>query len=53
VAQYAELNVESFPRHELSVRNRREALTIHIIKDVRALAEQSEKERTLQGKPHA
>ncbi|MET0500636.1 MAG: adenylate/guanylate cyclase domain-containing protein [Candidatus Binatia bacterium] len=41
VAQQAELNVDSFPRHELSVRNRREALTIHIIKDIRAVAEQT------------
>ncbi|MGB7951665.1 MAG: adenylate/guanylate cyclase domain-containing protein [Candidatus Binatia bacterium] len=35
VAQYAGLDVGSFPRHELSVRNRREALAIYVIDDVR------------------
>ena len=41
VAQHAGVNVESFPRHDLTVRNRRETLTIYIIKDVQAAAEQT------------
>ncbi len=41
VAQHAGINVESFPRHELTVRNRREALTIYIVKDVQTVAEQT------------
>ena len=37
VAQQAGMNVASFARHELTVRNRREALTIYVIKDVHAV----------------
>jgi adenylate cyclase len=44
VAQHARVNVDSFPRHDLTVRNRREALTIYIIKDVQAAAEQMVRE---------
>jgi adenylate cyclase len=40
VAQHAGVNVDSFPRHDLTVRNRRETLTIYIIKDVQAATEQ-------------
>jgi adenylate cyclase len=40
VAQHAGVNVDSFPRHDLTVRNRRESLTIYIIKDVQAATEQ-------------
>jgi len=38
VAQQAGMNVASFPRHELTVRNRREPLTLYVIKDVHAAA---------------
>ena len=41
VARYAGMNVGSFPRHELAVRNRREALTVYIIKDVQAVGPQT------------
>jgi adenylate cyclase len=41
VAQHAGVNVNSFARHDLTVRNRREALTIYVIKDVQAAAEQT------------
>jgi len=37
VALQAGVNVSSLPRHELSVRNRREALTIYVIKDVQTV----------------
>ena len=39
-AQHAGVNVDSFPRHDLTVRNRREALTIYIIEDVQAVVGQ-------------
>jgi adenylate cyclase len=35
VARHAGLEVASFPRHEISVRNRRETLAIYVIDDVR------------------
>jgi len=38
VAQQAGLNVSALPRHEITVRNRREALAIFVIDDVAALA---------------
>ncbi len=38
VAQQAGLNVSAFPRHEITVRNRREALAIFVVDDVAALA---------------
>jgi len=38
VAQQAGLNVASFPRHELTVRNRREPLTIYVIAEVASVA---------------
>ena len=41
VARHAGMNVESFPRHDLTVRNRRDTLTIYIIEDVQAAAEQT------------
>jgi hypothetical protein len=31
------LNATAFPRHELTVRNRREALTIFVVEDVEVL----------------
>ena len=37
VAQQAEVDVSSCPRHELTVRNRRESLTIYIINDIRTV----------------
>jgi len=37
VALQGGVNVSSLPRHELSVRNRREALTIYVIKDVQTV----------------
>jgi adenylate cyclase len=37
VARNAGVQVDIFPRHELTVRNRREALSIYVIKDVQAL----------------
>jgi adenylate cyclase len=40
VARHAGVKVDSFPRHDLTVRNRRETLTIYTIKDVQAAAEQ-------------
>jgi len=36
VAQHAGVNVDSFPRYESTVRNRREALTIYVIKDLQS-----------------
>jgi adenylate cyclase len=41
VAQQAGLNVSSFPRHELTVRNRREPLTVYIVREVALLADQA------------
>ncbi len=38
VAQQAGLNVSALPRHEITVRNRREALAIFVVDDVAALA---------------
>ena len=38
VAEQAGLAVADFPRHELTVRNRREALAIFVVQDVEALA---------------
>lgn len=37
VAQQAGLNVSALPRHEITVRNRREALAIFVVEDVAAL----------------
>ena len=37
VAERAGIDVSSFPRHEITVRNRREPLAIRVIADVRAL----------------
>jgi len=37
VAKQSELNVADLPRHELTVRNRREALTIYVVEDPAAL----------------
>lgn len=37
VARYAKVRVDSFPRHELTVRNRREPLAIYVIKEVQAI----------------
>jgi adenylate cyclase len=37
VAEQAEVDVSSCPRHELTVRNRRESLTIYIINDIRTV----------------
>jgi len=37
VAECAGLDVSGFPRHEITVRNRREPLAIRVIADVRAL----------------
>jgi adenylate cyclase len=37
VAKQAGLNVADLPRHELTVRNRREALAIYVVEDVAAL----------------
>ena len=39
VAHNAGLDVSALPRHEITVRNRREALTIFVVDDVAALAE--------------
>ena len=44
VAKHAGVNVDSFPCHDLTVRNRREALTIYVIKDVREAAGQTVRE---------
>jgi adenylate cyclase len=41
VAEQAGLAVSAFPRQELTVRNRREALAIFVIEDVEALADVS------------
>ena len=38
VAQQAGLNLSALPRHEITVRNRREALAIFVVADVAALA---------------
>ena len=38
VARQAGLVVSAFPRHDLTVRNRREALTIFVVEDVETLA---------------
>ncbi len=38
VANYARLNVSALPRHEITVRNRREALTIFVVDDVASVA---------------
>jgi len=38
VARQAGLNVSGLPRHDLTVRNRREALAIFVVEDVEALA---------------
>ena len=38
VARQAGLNVSGLPRHEITVRNRREALAIFVVEDVAALA---------------
>jgi adenylate cyclase len=43
VARHAGVQVDSFPRHELTVRNRREALAIYVIKDIQALVGQQAK----------
>lgn len=40
VARYAGIDASAFPRHELTVRNRREPLSIRIIDDVQVLSEQ-------------
>jgi adenylate cyclase len=37
VAKHAGINVELFPRHDLTVRNRQEPLAIYVIEDVQAL----------------
>jgi adenylate cyclase len=37
VAQHAGVNLDAFPRHQLTVRNRHEALTVYIIKDVQTV----------------
>jgi adenylate cyclase len=37
VARQAAVDVSSFPRHELAVRNRRELMTIYVIDDVDAV----------------
>jgi adenylate cyclase len=39
VAHYASLSVRTLPRHEITVRNRREPLAIFAVEDVAALAE--------------
>jgi adenylate cyclase len=39
VANYAQLNVSALLRHEITVRNRREPLTIFVVEDVAGLAE--------------
>lgn len=39
VAHYARLNVSSLPKHEITVRNRREALTIFVVDDVASVTE--------------
>jgi adenylate cyclase len=41
VARHAGVQVETFPRHELTVRNRREALTIYVIKEVESVVEEA------------
>jgi adenylate cyclase len=40
VAQQAGVDVGSFPRHELTVRNRKEELSIYVVKDVQTIAEE-------------
>jgi adenylate cyclase len=40
VASFAKLNVSALPRHEITVRNRREPLAIFVVDDVAAMAEQ-------------
>jgi adenylate cyclase len=37
VAKRSGLNATAFPRHELTVRNRREGLTIFVVEDVEVL----------------
>jgi adenylate cyclase len=39
VVHYARLNVSVLPRHEITVRNRREPLTIFVVEDVAGVAE--------------
>jgi len=41
VARQAGVDVESLPRHELTVRNRKEELSIYVVKDVQVIATQS------------
>jgi len=41
VARQAGLDVELLPRHELTVRNRQEELSIYVVKDVQVIATQS------------
>ena len=41
VAKQSGLNTASLPRHELTVRNRREALAIYALDDVSQIAERS------------
>jgi len=38
VAQQAGVDVSTFPRHELTVRNRKEALSIYVVKDAQTVA---------------
>jgi adenylate cyclase len=42
VANYARLNVSALPRHEITVRNRREPLAIFAVEDVAMVAEQAD-----------
>ena len=37
VAKRADVVVSAFPRHELTVRNRREPLAIYVVGDIRAV----------------
>ena len=46
VARYAGHRLSAFPRHELTVRNRREPLGIRIIDDVQALTQMPESSQT-------
>jgi adenylate cyclase len=48
VAQQAEVDVSSFPRHELTVRNRRESLAIYIINDIRTAVNDRPEEPVLE-----
>ena len=50
VAQQAKLDVSSFPRHELTVRNRREPLTIYIIDDIRTVGDERTEEPVLESR---